>query len=56
MGLTQRALGDMIRVTDTTIWSWESGSTFPTALNLYPLADALHKTVDWFFEEIDAKG
>lgn len=55
MGLTQRALGDIIRVTDGSIWSWESGKTFPSALNLFPLADALGRNVDWFFEDIDAE-
>lgn len=54
LGMSQRALSLLIDVTDTTVWSWESGNTFPTALNLYPLASALRKSVDWFFEDDDA--
>jgi transcriptional regulator with XRE-family HTH domain len=41
LGITQRALDDMVGVSDCMIAKWESGQRSPTALSLEKWANAL---------------
>jgi transcriptional regulator with XRE-family HTH domain len=47
LGLLQREVGDLLRVTGVSVGNWERGKTSPTALNVVRLAETLGVTVAW---------
>lgn len=48
-GLTRLVLARTLRVTQMTIYNWETGASFPSSEVLPRLAKALGRPVDYFF-------
>lgn len=45
-GYSQKRLSMRTGIPQTTIANWETGASFPTVINLIPIADALGVTLD----------
>lgn len=47
VGLTQRQVSDLLRVSAHAVWSWEAGKMKPTPEHLVELAHHFEVSVDW---------
>lgn len=48
--MSRRTLADMLRVTEMTIYNWETDRFSPNSTTLFRMADALGKSADDFYE------
>lgn len=47
VGLTQKQMGELLRVSSHAVWSWEAGKMKPTPEHLVELAQRCGTTTDW---------
>ena len=52
-GLSNRAVGEKIGVTENTIKNWIDGKTSPSAIQLQKIAELAGKNTAWFYGESD---